>query len=253
MSFRPREWDAATYDELADPQSRWGLRILGLLDLSGDETVLEAGCGTGRDTARLLDRLPAGRVVAVDASARMLEQARGRLNGRLDRVDLVRADLSEPLPISSPVDVVFSVAAFHWIGDHGRLFRNLFAVLRPGGRLAADCGGKGNVAGVSAAISEVLGEPAESGVWNFADPDETAEKLAAAGFVDVEVKLHGEPAAFEDPATFRAFLETVILGTHLERIPGERRSEFVDEVAGRLPDRSIDYVRLTITGRKGSA
>lgn len=252
MSFRPREWDAAAYDGLADPQSRWGLRILGLLELRGNETVLEAGCGTGRDTARLLDRLPEGRVIAVDASARMLERARARLEGRLDRVDLVQTDLSEPLPIDAEVDVVYSVAAFHWIADHDQLFRNLHSVLAPGGRLAADCGGRGNVAGVSAAIAGVLGEPAEAGVWNFAGPTETARRLAAAGFLDVQVELHGEPAEFQEESTFRGFLETVILGTHLERLPAGRRAGFVDEVARRLPDRRVDYVRLTMQGRKAA-
>ena len=181
MSFRPREWDAPAYEALSDPQSRWGLRILGLLHLRGDETVLEAGCGTGRDTLRLLERLPRGRVLAVDASERMLEQARLRLAGHLDRVDLVRADLGEPLPIDVPVDLVFSVAAFHWIRDHDSLFRNLARVLRPGGLLAADCGGWGNIAGVSAAIARVTGEPGEAGVWHFARPGETADRLKAAG------------------------------------------------------------------------
>lgn len=253
MSFRPREWNAAAYDELADPQSRWGLRILGLLELSGSETVLEAGCGTGRDTARLLDRLPDGRVLAVDASAQMLEQARTRLAGRLDRVSLLQADLAHPLPVDAPVDVVFSVAAFHWVADHERLFRNLSAVMRSGGRLAADCGGKGNVAQVSAAIGEVLGEPAERGVWNFAGPEETAQRLIESGFVEVQVELHSEPAEFPDRATFRAFLETVILGSHLARLADGRREEFVEEVARRIPEQTVDYVRLTIRARKGDA
>lgn len=216
------------------------------MQLRGDETVLEAGCGTGRDTSRLLERLPRGRVIALDASERMLEQARRRLAGRLDRVDLVRADLGRPLPIDSPVDLVFSVAAFHWIRDHDALFRNLARILRPGGRLAADCGGRGNIAGVSAAIARVTGEPGETGVWNFAGPGETAERLKAAGFSQVQVELHTEPVEFEDPSTFRAFLETVILGSHLTRLAPADRPGFVSAVAELLPERKVDYVRLTL-------
>lgn len=242
----PREWDAPAYERLAGPQAAWGLRILGLLELRGDEVVLEAGCGTGRDTARLLDKLPRGRVIALDGSRRMLELLRDRLADRMDRVDLVHADLAAPLTVG-PVDLVFSVAAFHWIADHDALFRNLAAVLRPGGRLVADFGGRGNVAQVSAAVEGITGVPAEQGTWNFAGAGETAGRLKAAGFSKVEVQLHSEPAFFEDPALFEQYLETVVLGSHLAGLPEVQRPAFVRAVAERLPERRVDYARLTVS------
>lgn len=244
----PREWDAAAYDGLADPQSAWGLRILSLLELNGDETVLEAGCGTGRDTARLLERLPTGRVIALDGSVRMLEQLRARLGPQMDRVEVVHGDLSLPLELSSPVDVVFSVAAFHWIADHRALFTNLAAVMNPGGRLAADCGGRGNIANVSSAIAKVTGEPAEEGIWNFAGPEETHHQLINAGFSNIQVQLHGEPFQFPERRQLEAFLKTVILGSHLARIPAVDHDKFVAEVADLLPEGRVDYVRLTLFG-----
>lgn len=250
MTGAPREWDAEEYEHLARPQDSWGLRILAMLSLDGDETVLEAGCGTGRDTARLLRRLPKGRVFALDGSARMLELARIRLAGSLDRVELVHGDLRQPLELPSPVDVVFSVAAFHWIPDHLELFRNLAGALRPGGRLVADCGGRGNIAQVSAAIEQVTGVPGEQGVWNFAGPEETRLRLRDAGFENIEVQLHSEPAEFENDHEFRRFLKSVILGSHLAGMPVSQQAGFVDSVASRLPGRSIDYVRLTIGARR---
>ena len=54
------------------------------------------------------------------------------------------ADLSA-LPFQQTLDVVFSTATFHWVLDHDRLFANLFASLRPGGILVAQCGGVGNL------------------------------------------------------------------------------------------------------------
>ena len=244
----PREWDAAAYDGLADPQARWGLRILGLLELKGDETVLEAGCGTGRDTARLLERLPAGRVIALDGSVRMLDQLRSRLGPQMNRVEAVHGDLSLPLELSSPVDVVFSVAAFHWIADHGALFSNLAAVMTPGGRLAADCGGRGNIANVSSAITKVTGKPAEEGIWNFAGPEETHQRLVEAGWSNVQVQLHGEPMYFQERRQLKAFLKAVILGSHLARIPAADHDDFVAAVADLLPEGRVDYVRLTLFG-----
>jgi trans-aconitate 2-methyltransferase len=246
----PREWDAEEYESLARPQDAWGLRILGMLDLKGDETVLEAGCGTGRDTERLLKLLPHGRVIALDGSARMLELLTRRLAGKLDRVDVIQADLAAPLELPSPVDVVFSVAAFHWIQDHAALFRNLATVLRRGGRLVADCGGFGNVAQVSAAVEQVTGRPGEEGVWNFAHPDETRRILEESGFSNVKVHLHSEPAEFLEGREFERYLHSVVLGSHLARMPFAQHAEFVRSVAALLPDRRVDYVRLTISASR---
>ena len=64
----PRDWDARTYDRVADPMTRWGETVLERLPLDGDERVLDAGCGSGRVTERLAERLPDGRVVALDGS-----------------------------------------------------------------------------------------------------------------------------------------------------------------------------------------
>jgi trans-aconitate 2-methyltransferase len=74
-----RDWDARTYDRIADPMHRWGLAVLDRLPLTGDECVLDAGCGSGRVTEALLERLPNGRAIALDASPAMLDEARRRL------------------------------------------------------------------------------------------------------------------------------------------------------------------------------
>src|SRR5579863_5919184 len=138
------DWDASTYDRVADPQARWGAAVLERLPLTGDETVVDAGCGSGRVTQLLAARLPRGRVVALDSSPAMLDEARTRL-AAAGNVTFVHADLLELTPAdldgAAPVDAVFSTATFHWVPDHPRLFSNLAAILRPGGWLVAQCGG----------------------------------------------------------------------------------------------------------------
>jgi trans-aconitate 2-methyltransferase len=242
-----REWNAAAYDTLPLPHQQWGLRTIDRLDLAGSETVLDAGCGTGRDAEVLLQRLPRGRVIAVDGSVNMLDRLRERLGPNLDRVEVVHADLSRPLPIHGPVDAVVSVAAFHWIADHDRLFQNLAAVLRPGGLMAIDCGGQGNIAAVSAAVDDVLGPHPTP--WNFAGVDETRSRLAAAGFSDLDVRLVPDPARFSAGAQLRDYLRTVVLG-QAEQLPQSDREPFVQAVADRLPEPVVDYVRLQITCRR---
>ena len=171
-----------TYDRIAEPQTRWGTVVLDRLPLGGDERVLDAGCGSGRVTERLLERLPDGRVVALDGSPSMIAEARRRLARFGDRVDYLVADLGEPLPIAPPVDAILSTATFHWVPDHAALFRNLAAVLRPGGRLVAQCGGVGNVASIMAVLATV--GDGWLGPAHFETPEATRDRLAAAGFVD---------------------------------------------------------------------
>ena len=246
----PREWDAATYDRVAEPQTRWGRSVLDRLPLTGAETVLDAGAGSGRVTELILERLPRGRVVALDASPAMVEEARRRLERFGDQVAFVVADLGRPfaLPGGQLADAILSTATFHWVADHDALFGNLGAVVRPGGRLVAQCGGVGNIASIRAVLATIgdgwLGEA------HYETPEATAERLAAAGFTDIETWLQPEPTRFEAGEPLETFLRTVILGGHVARLPEAERNAFVHSVASRLPEPVIDYVRLNIVATR---
>jgi trans-aconitate 2-methyltransferase len=143
---------------------------------------------------------------------------------------------------------VFSTATFHWVPDHDALFANLAAVLRPGGALVAQCGGAGNLGAVRTALVE-MGET-WPGPWTFASPEETVARMEAAGFVDVEAWLHDEPTVIEAGEPMETFLTTVVLRSHVERLPEADRAGFVRQVAERLPGSEIDYVRLNLVARR---
>jgi trans-aconitate 2-methyltransferase len=247
MNTGPREWDAQTYDRVSDPQYKWGLEVLGRLDLAGNELVMDAGCGSGRVTAKLLERLPHGRVLCVDASEQMIEKAREALG---DRADYLVADLSE-LEVPERVDVIFSTATFHWVLDHDRLFSRLHAALKPGGRLVAQCGGEGNVAKHARAIVEVATRPefidhfqGLEMMWNFAPADATEERLREAGFADVRCWLEDKPVQPENPYDFTT---TVTMGPHLSRLPEELRRQFAEAVLEVEDDPLVlNYVRLNL-------
>ncbi|HEU4599164.1 MAG TPA: methyltransferase domain-containing protein [Solirubrobacterales bacterium] len=254
MNTGAREWDAETYDAVSDPQFEWGMEVLERLELRGDERVVDAGCGTGRITAELADRLPNGRVIAVDGSAAMVEKAKERLG---DSADYLVSDLLE-LEVEEPVDLVFSTATLHWIADHDRLFRQLRSVLEPGGRLVAQCGGKGNVAAHTRAIAAVAADPeyaqhlAEARApWNFASPDETEPRLRDAGFEEVRCWRQDKPVQPERPL---AFISTVTLGPILDQLPPEKRQPFAEAVlAEHEQPLVLDYVRLNIEARAPDA
>jgi trans-aconitate 2-methyltransferase len=252
------EWDAGEYEAVSAPQTGWGASFLEIFlerrGLRGDEAVVDAGCGTGRVTELLLRHLPYGTVLAVDASEAMVEAARERFAGdsrvRVERQDVLRLEVGEP------VDVIFSTATFHWIRDHERLFERLARVLKPGGRLVAQCGGRGNIARTLAAIEQVMGEARFEQfftdweeTWYFADPETTRTRLEAAGFEEIETWLHDEHTEFGSVEELARFLKTAVLRPHLAVLPETQRDPFAAAVAGRLAGRGtlvVDYVRLNI-------
>jgi trans-aconitate 2-methyltransferase len=245
-----RDWDADTYHRVSTPQVRWAETVLDRLELGGDETVLDAGCGSGRVTALLLERLPEGRVVAVDGSASMAEAARAALPA--DRADTMVCDLAE-LELDAPVDAVFSNAVFHWIPDHDRLFARLHAALRPGGQLVAQCGGEGNIAAFKDAMQEVAErEPyaqhlATFRPWNYASPIETQDRLRRIGFAEMRCWRTESRVEPDDAA---GFASTVCLGSHLERLPEALRDGYAADVLQAAGEPLVlDYIRLNIVAR----
>jgi trans-aconitate 2-methyltransferase len=241
-------WDARTYDATSAPQQRWATDVLArLAGIPPDATLLDVGCGTGRVTESLLALVPAGRVLAIDASAEMVELARSRLG---DRVEVWCQDVLD-LELSEPVDAIVSTATLHWVTDHDRMWRRLAKALRPAGILEVQCGGAGNIARVREAIdmaaAEAFPELVGFSPWEFAGPQDTEARLHAAGFASIRCWLQDRPTC---PEEVEPFVRTSILAAHLARLPQERREPFVETVMShlRLP---LDYVRLNVSAIRG--
>lgn len=257
MASPPLEWNAASYHKVSGPQTGWGERVLARLELAGDEQVVDAGCGSGRLTGALADRLPRGRVFALDRSWNMLQTARANLRPAYgSRIRFVQVSLPA-LPFDACVDVLFSTATFHWVNDHPALFANIFRALRPGGRLHAQCGGGPNLASAHALAETVMAEDPFApffrdwtGVWQFATDGESAARLAGAGFVDVVTSLEPAPTSFATEADYREFVTTVIYHPHLARLPETLQTPFIDEITRRAAAQpapfTLDYWRLNL-------
>lgn len=252
------DWDATRYDRVAQPHATWGANVLDRLELRGDEVVLDAGCGSGRVTAQLAERLPRGRVIAADLSPAMLAEARGTLAPFGDRVAFVQADLLEiHRALAEPVDVVFSTATFHWIADHQRLYQALHQVLRRDGQLHVQYGGGDNLVGFMQATDHVAARApyaehlAGKSLWRFFySPRQTLDSLQAAGFRDAEAWLEPSPQTFPDQQALDDFARAVVLRNHLAALPARLHDAFAcevtEEIAQGLGGFTLDYVRLNV-------
>jgi len=257
-----REWNSEVYQRVSRPQFGWGKKVLDRVRLRGGETVLDAGCGTGRLTGELLARLPKGRVLAVDLSANMLQTARKELEPRFGgKIWFAVADLQH-LPLKQAVDGIFSTAAFHWIRDHELLFSSLCGALRPGGWLEAQCGGGPNLAGLLRRAEALMSSPRLKpffahwrSPWEYASPETTASRLRQAGFTDISTGLESAPVTLNGAEQYREYLANVIFHRHLERITDpEGQRWFLDELTRQSGDDDppfvLDYWRLNLSARK---
>jgi trans-aconitate 2-methyltransferase len=257
-----RDWDARTYHAVAAPHAGWGANVLDRLQLAGDERVLDAGCGSGRVTASLVERLPRGHVIAADLSPTMLAEARATLAAFGERVSFLETDLLRiESALDQPVDAVFSTATFHWIADHAALFQALLNILQPGGQLVAQCGGGANLRRfIHTADGVAEREPFRAvlhgrELWRHQyGADETDARLRAVGFTDVHVWLEDSPQRFDDAAALAAFARTVVLSRHVAALPEPLRDDFVEQVVAAVAAAeggfALDYVRLNMDARR---
>jgi trans-aconitate 2-methyltransferase len=234
-------WDAQAYDALPLPHEEWGRGVIDGVTLRGHETLIDAGCGTGRDAAAAAELLTDGRIIGLDASESMRTAFAARFAGR-DNVTVHEADLMQTWPVEPGMaDAVMSVAAFHWLPDHAAVWQQVARALRPGGKVRIDAGGAGNLTRLLAAVEQV-GAADRLPQWHYAGVEETLGHLRDAGLDPIEVRLRDAPAYFGDDETYAKYLADVVL----HRLDVDQRQR----VAAMMGDRCVDYVRLEVMARK---
>ena len=236
-----KAWDGVAYDALPLPHEQWGIRTIAALDLQPTETLLDAGCGTGRDAQLALEQLPNGSLVCVDQSTTMLDQCRSRF-GQDSRVRILEGDLDKALPVEpESVDAIMSVAALHWLAVHDNVWQHFFNALKPGGRIATDCGGFGNLEKTLALVPQIDTE-IKFPDWYYANVADTEALLKQAGFVDIEVSLRPHPTPLPKKETLATYLRTLVFR--------EWNDDQIAKMSELITDNSLDYVRLEVRARK---
>lgn len=239
-------WRGDKYDRVADPQHRWGISVLDRLPDEGVTRILDAGCGSGRVTERVLERFVEAEVVAIDNSASMLQAAQERLAGYDQRLTLAEVGLEDSTSLLAlgSFDAILSTGTLHWVIDHRKLFADLHRMMLCGGVLASQSGGEGSVEAVRMILEDLGVE--WRGMNNYANADDTQEHLLAAGFDRVECWMTDEPVVFDDHDALRSYLLDGVIAPYVSSLTGEARKEIAAEVAARLPAPELRFVRLNI-------
>jgi trans-aconitate 2-methyltransferase len=254
------DWDASRYHRVSGPQFDWGQRVIARLKPVQGERILDLGCGTGRLTSQIARATDGGRVVGLDRSGAMIAVARDGSEGGGTAVSYLQGD-GAALPFTSVFDAVFSAATLHWIHDHESVFNSVFAALTRGGRFVAQCGGVGNLHRLYERAERVMAAAPYDQFfrrwddpWYFADPEVTAKRLRAAGFIDVETSLEAAPVDLGEAGAFAEFIAVVCIRHHLDQLPMDLRDSFTGQLTDMFRHDSrpflLDYQRLNINARK---
>ena len=255
---QPVSWNAEVYDRIGTPMRRWAQQVIDDLGLKGDETVLDAGCGSGSVTFDLLEKLPRGKVYAVDSSPTMIEKLTRTIEERSEtRITPICASLTD-FNLPERVDCVFSNAVLHWIWDDDPLFGSLFNATKPGGRFRAQCGGYGNISRFWRAVDAISHRepfaqhlPEQNDHRNYRTPEIATEIMERAGWKDIRAKLFDSPVTFDAEDDAVLYLRTIILQSQIARLPDSLGDDYLRAVVQETVQLygepfTADYVRLDL-------
>ncbi|HEU4444257.1 MAG TPA: methyltransferase domain-containing protein [Nitrososphaeraceae archaeon] len=255
-------WDAETYDKVSSTvQLEWGRKLLEKRRWIGNEIVMDAGAGSGNLTKILADKVPHGKVYAVDADPNMIQQAKSSLS-TYKNVQVIHSSMDK-VNLPTEVDVIFSNSALHWILNQEGVFLHFWQLLKPNsGELLVECDGYGNLEKISSIVFKIMQSDQFRKYfanwkqsWYFPKPDDTERLLQKIGFRDILVYLSDQTMVYPDLESFALFVKSVTLRTFLGYLPDVKKKEqFLDvflnefEQSGRTW--SLDFMRLGIFARK---
>ncbi len=224
------DWDGASYRRVNTLQQWLARRALDDVDLRGVASLLDVGCGDGRVTQSLAERIPAARCVGIDPSPGMIAVAPSS-----PRVTF-EVGAAETITFADEFDLVVSFNALHWVREQAQALTRIAVAVRPHGRavLVFVCGGP------RPSLEDVAMTVTQSARWreSFAgfaapfvhpDPETWQGMVAAAGLTVDDVRVDDLSWDFGTREAFAAWCAVGFGGWtgHLSEGDG---SAFVEQV-----------------------
>jgi trans-aconitate methyltransferase len=233
------KWDAAHYHRNSSPQEEWAQGALSKLHLSGDERILDIGCGDGKLTAALARRVPRGSVVGIDSSREMIEFAGKKFPSSENRnLSFVRGDATA-LPYREEFDVAVSFSCLHWVSDHRAVQKGIARSLKPGGRSLLHFGGKGNARATLDLLPDMFATSPWKQYfegftcpWTFLTVEEYCAIIEGAGMIPKRIELIPKENRLTREG-FKGWLSSTWI-PFLERLPESLRERFLEEIIERF-------------------
>ncbi|NOU13432.1 MAG: methyltransferase domain-containing protein [Methylococcaceae bacterium] len=227
-------WDAEDYQKNSSAQFQWAHELIEKLGLKGSETVLDLGCGDGKVTANIAQRLVTGSVMGIDNSDAMIRLARQQYPHLVfEQMD------ARTLVFKEQFDVVFSNAVLHWIEDHIPVITGIYESLKPGGRILLQMGAQDGIPEFMAALEQTIALPKWrnyftefSCPYGFKSIKDYQAWLPGVGFEIKRLELIKTHAIHQNAESFAGWIRTTWL-PYNELVPECQRQEFIDAIVAQ--------------------
>jgi trans-aconitate 2-methyltransferase len=250
-------WNPEEYSKHSSHQYESAKELIPKLNLKGNESLLDIGCGDGKVSQMLSTYLPNGKVLGIDSSDEMVAAARRNFpNCHNTNLTFLKMDARE-LTFREQFDVAFSNATLHWIIDHQTVLAGVYESLDTNGKLLFQMAGKGNAQEIIAVVEELISEedckPYFKNFtfpYGFYEPKQYNLWLHDAGFKPKRVELIRKEMKLQGKEGLKGWIKTVWL-PFTERVPANLRGSFVKEIAERyiaaypLDEDDIVHIRVT--------
>ena len=231
------EFDGEKYKKASTHQKEWGEKLISELDLKGNESILDLGCGDGTTTEKLAQLVPDGQVVGIDSSHGMIKSAK-----KLEKDNLLFRILNiNALDYKNEFDLIISNATLHWVKDHRTLFSNCLQALIANGRVRFNFAGDGNCQHFFKVVKEAMNNTRyrkhfEQFEWPWYMPALPEYKNIVSKTDFREVKLWEENADryFPNTGTMIKWIDHPSIVPFLKHVPPDDKNSFRDFVIGRM-------------------
>ena len=228
------KWNPKDYALNSSAQKIFGAELIEKLELKGNEAVLDIGCGDGKLTEMIAQRIPDGYVLGIDSSPDMISFAK-ETYAKNHNLKFMLLDAKKML-FDDTFDIIFSNAALHWVNDHKALLAGVNRGLKPGGRILFQMGGRGNVNEVATALAQVISKPEWKEYFKdmdfpyiFYGSDEYLLLLKHAGLEPVRTELIPRDMLYNSKEDLASWIRTTWIPFTM-LVPDEKKDAFIGEI-----------------------
>ncbi|HOK39420.1 MAG TPA: methyltransferase domain-containing protein [bacterium] len=252
------KWNPELYQNNSAAQYNWANAILNTYNFKGNETVLDIGCGDGKITYLISQKLFNGEIIGIDLSKEMVEFAQKKYsnqkNLKFKKLNVLR------MRYKNKFDLIFSNACIHWIKNHSLLLKKIKDALKNNGKILLSFGGRGNAEQVIKIINKIIKIKKWKSYftnfkfpWFFPSDNYWQTILLKNNFKINRIELVPKLMSFNNENEFIGWLKTTWM-PYIERIPEKLQNFFISEITNKFLKENIGLdikmMRLEIYAEK---
>ncbi|MCH9626260.1 MAG: Trans-aconitate 2-methyltransferase [Chlamydiales bacterium] len=173
--------DGTCYHNHSDQQENWALALLENYPIAPNASVLDIGCGDGKISLYISQKVPDGKVLGIDPSPSMIEFAKKEYDSSKNLEFMLGS--AEEVDFQDAFDLIVSFSTFHWVQDQKKAFKNILKALKKNGSLLIIAG-----TSIASPMIQAFQELYASKRWSFLKSEDSKFNGQSAEFYESLLK-----------------------------------------------------------------